>query len=82
MRVTLLFFAATRDATGRSEASVDLPVSVNTVGALLDWLGREFPTLAPYLDSLRIARNEQFAATDATIADGDVLAVIPPVAGG
>lgn len=82
MRVTLLFFAAARDATGHTEIVVDLPAAIRTVGALFDWLSGEYPTLVPYLDCLRIARNEQFVDIDAEIAAGDVLAVIPPVAGG
>jgi molybdopterin converting factor small subunit len=31
---------------------------------------------------VRIARNETFALADETLAEGDVLALIPPVAGG
>jgi molybdopterin converting factor small subunit len=32
--------------------------------------------------SVRIARNELFARDDEALQDGDVLALIPPVAGG
>jgi molybdopterin converting factor subunit 1 len=82
MLVKLLFFAAARDATARSEAAVELPHSVTTVGALLEWLGVEYPALGPYLQSLRIARNEEFADAQTAISAGDTLAIIPPVAGG
>jgi molybdopterin converting factor subunit 1 len=82
MQVTVLFFAAARDATGRSKYSADLPSHVTTVGTFLEWLRVEFPTLEPYLESLRIARNEEFAPNEACLGSGDVLAVIPPVAGG
>lgn len=82
MIVKLLFFAAARDVIARSEAAVDLPASVTTVGGLLEWLGREYPALGPYLESLRVARNEEFANVETIITAGDTLAIIPPVAGG
>jgi molybdopterin converting factor small subunit len=31
---------------------------------------------------VRIARNEAFASPDEALCDGDVIALIPPVAGG
>jgi molybdopterin converting factor small subunit len=31
---------------------------------------------------IRFARNEEFARNDDALADGDVVALIPPVAGG
>jgi molybdopterin converting factor subunit 1 len=82
MQVKLLFFAAARDAARQSEALVQLPAEVRNVQALTFWLGQEYPALSPYLDSLRIAQNEQFVEASSAIREGDVLAVIPPVAGG
>jgi sulfur-carrier protein len=82
MRVTLLFFAAARDAAGRSQDIVELPTEVANVAQLTAWLGRQYPPLEPYLACLRIAQNEQFVDTAATLEPGDTLAVIPPVAGG
>ncbi len=78
----MLFFAATRDTTGCSERQGDLPPEVTNVAAFLSWLRGEFPTLESYLDCLRIARNEEFVSKADGITAGDVLAVIPPVAGG
>lgn len=82
MQVTLLFFAAARDATGRSKDVVELPAEVTNVAELVAWLGGQYPPLQSYLDCLRIAQNEQFADAAAPIRSGDTLAVIPPVAGG
>jgi molybdopterin synthase sulfur carrier subunit len=82
MQVSLLFFAAARDATGQSKVDLDLPPTVANVAALTVWLGEQYPALVPYLDSLRIACNEEFVDSAAGISAGDVLAVIPPVAGG
>ena len=82
MQVTLLFFAGARDATGHATLAAELPDTVTNVGELLVLLGREFPALLPHLVSVRIARNEEFVNATAPISAGDVLAVIPPVAGG
>ncbi|HEY5957146.1 MAG TPA: molybdopterin converting factor subunit 1 [Polyangiaceae bacterium] len=82
MQVKLLFFAAARDAARQSEVLVQLPAEVGDVQALTLWLGDEYPELSPYLASIRIAQNEQFVEASSVIREGDVLAVIPPVAGG
>jgi len=82
MQVTILYFAAARDAAGCAEEQVDLPEEVKQVSELVIWLGRRFPLLVPHLGCLRIARNEQFVADDDVISRDDVLAVLPPVSGG
>jgi molybdopterin converting factor small subunit len=40
------------------------------------------PPLAGRLGPVRFARNEEFVEADALLAAGDVVAVLPPVAGG
>ena len=82
MKVTLLFFAAARDAVGCSSLPVELPPDVTRVAELLTWLGQRYASLEPYLSCLRIAQNERFVEDAQVIQEGDTLAVIPPVAGG
>lgn len=82
MKVTLLFFAAARDAVGCSSLPVELPQGVTRVAELLTWLAQRYPSLEPYLSCLRIAQNESFVDGTRVIQEGDTLAVIPPVAGG
>jgi molybdopterin converting factor subunit 1 len=82
MNVSLLFFAAARDAVGRSREDVELPPTVRDVEGFSLWLGEAYPSLRPYLGCVRIARNEVFAEPTTTLAPGDELAIIPPVAGG
>jgi len=53
-----------------------------TVGQVFDALAAEFPRLAQVRRSLRFAVNERFAGSDAPLAGGDELAIIPPVSGG
>jgi molybdopterin converting factor subunit 1 len=80
--ITLLYFAAVRELAGRSEERLELPPSVTTLGELAAYLETRIPALAGRLASVRLAQNEEMADRSAPLADGDVIALIPPVAGG
>lgn len=80
--VTVLYFAATRDVVGRSEDRMTLPDAVTTVADFRAHLERAVPALEGRLGSVRIARNEEFASDGDPVCGGDVLALVPPVAGG
>ena len=80
--VRILYFAGLRDAVGTSEELLALPPGVTTVAALADHLAARHQAFAQHRGHVRLARNEAFASGDEPIADGDVIALIPPVAGG
>jgi molybdopterin converting factor subunit 1 len=82
MRVTLLYFAAVRELAGLDHEEVELPAEIRRVADLPAWLERRHASLTGRLGSLRYARNEVFARADEMLEEGDVVAVIPPVAGG
>jgi sulfur-carrier protein len=82
VKVRVLYFAAVRELVGRDEETLELPADVTTVGALAAHLQHTHEPLAGRLASVRFARNEEFARADDALADGDDVAVIPPVAGG
>jgi molybdopterin converting factor subunit 1 len=82
MHVTVLYFAAVRELIGRSEEGLELPADVRTVGQFVAFLERARPAVAGRMGSVRVARNEAFARSEDMIAAEDVLALIPPVAGG
>lgn len=82
MNVTVLYFAAVRDLVGRDEERVALPDGVASIAAVGDHLSQLHPALEGRLSYVRFARNEEFAQLADPIADGDVIALIPPVAGG
>ncbi len=79
MSIQVLYFAAVRDLVGKDEESVDF---VGTIAELAKALEQRHPVLAGRLASVRFARNEEFATNDEICVDGDIVAVIPPVAGG
>jgi molybdopterin synthase sulfur carrier subunit len=80
--VKVLYFAVVRELVGIDEEALALPSAVTTVGAFAEWLEANREGLRGRMASIRIARNEAFAAASDPVAEGDVLALIPPVAGG
>ena len=82
MTLTVLYFAAVRDLVGKDEERVTVSSDVTTIAELARFLAKHHPSLEGRLRSVRFARNEVFASNDERLCDGDVIALIPPVAGG
>ena len=82
MRVKLLLFAGCREAVGSKELEIELPETASTVKEALEVILARFPKLRGIAKSVAVARNGEYVAGDAPIADGDELAIIPPVSGG
>lgn len=80
MKITILYFAELRDALGKSEEEVETRAA--SIGALAAELAARHDAIRVRLGSIRFARNEAFATHDDAIAGGDVVALLPPVAGG
>ncbi|MBX3272781.1 MAG: molybdopterin converting factor subunit 1 [Sandaracinaceae bacterium] len=78
--VTVLYFAAVAELAGLREERFE--TDARDVEALARALEARHPRLAGRLGAVRFAVNETFARADDPLADGDVVAVIPPVAGG
>jgi molybdopterin synthase catalytic subunit len=81
MRVRIRLFALQRVQTGEREIALEVPDGASIAEAW-DALVVARPVLAGATGSLRFARNGVYADTSDRLADGDELAVIPPVAGG
>ncbi len=81
MRVRVLYFAVLRERLRRDEEEVELADGA-TVASLLDALAARNPPVAGLRRHLQVARNRETARADAPLADGDEVALIPPVAGG
>jgi molybdopterin synthase catalytic subunit/molybdopterin converting factor small subunit len=81
MRVTVRLFAMQRAQTGLRAHDLDLPDGAD-VAAAWSALVADLPVVAVAEGSVRFARNGRYVAVDEALADGDELAIIPPVAGG
>ena len=82
MRVQVLYFAALRDLTGCSEEPLELPASIASVAELLAHLAEQHQNLRGRIEGVRVAVNENFVQADTELSANDVVALIPPVAGG
>ena len=81
MRIRVRLFAIHRQIVGRRELALELPDGAPIEAAWDDIAGR-WPSLAPGRPSLRFARNGEYVDPATPLADGDELAIIPPVSGG
>ena len=81
MRVTVKLFAILRELGGTSQTSIELP-SGSTVATAVESLEQQLPSLRPHLKRAAFAVNQDYAARDVLLREGDELALIPPVSGG
>ncbi len=81
MRIRVLFFGLLRDLIGCSEQELELPENAR-LETVFDHYASQFPRVREMSDSIVMARNEEFVARDGSLADGDEVALMPPVSGG
>lgn len=79
MRVTVLLFAALREALGQSRLDVELGGKA-TIHELLETLRTEHPGLRAA--RFTVALNRTYCDERHPLVDGDQVALIPPVSGG
>jgi molybdopterin synthase catalytic subunit len=81
MRVTVLFFGMLKDLVGRSQEDLELPEGAR-LETVFEHYASQFPKLREMAGSVVIARNQEFADPEIAVADGDEVALMPPVSGG
>ncbi|OQA46098.1 MAG: Molybdopterin synthase catalytic subunit [Chloroflexi bacterium ADurb.Bin325] len=81
MRVRVRAFAALREALGFTERLLTLPEGATAADAI-ERLSAEHPTAGLVDRRFAVAVNRAYAGRQAALADGDELALIPPVSGG
>ncbi len=79
--VRVLLFASYADLTGRDEVTATLPGSAR-VTDLLAWVRAVLPEGGKLPDRPLVALNRTHVRLDAVLADGDEVALLPPMAGG
>ena len=85
MSITILYFAALREALGTARETVELPEGVGNAGQLRSWLRERGGAWAESLDenrSIRIAVDQAMARADTPLRAGVEVAFFPPVTGG
>ena len=81
MRVQVLFFGQLKDLTGRSAETLPLGDRA-TLRDLLQHYSEKYPSILKLSPSLALSINQEYAAQDAPLHDGDEVALLPPVSGG
>jgi molybdopterin synthase catalytic subunit len=81
VRVRVRLFAMQREIAGAREVELDLPAEASIEDAWSALVAR-FPRLAPGRAAVRFARNGAYTDAATALADGDEVAMIPPVSGG
>jgi molybdopterin synthase catalytic subunit len=79
--IRIRLFAMQRESAGAREVVVELADGATVEDAWTALVARH-PGLAPGRPSVRFARNGDYAESTTTLADGDEVAMIPPVSGG
>ena len=80
MNVQVRLFASYREAAGAGHIGLELASGATVRDAMAE-IARRHPTLAE-IRQLVIAKNREYVGLDESLADGDELALIPPVSGG
>ena len=77
----LLYFGVLKELFGGERDSMELPDGAD-VASLLDLLRIRRGTNPTVFSSLAVAVNREYAQTHTVLADGDEVALLPPVSGG
>jgi molybdopterin synthase catalytic subunit len=81
VQIRVLFFGLLKDICGVAEDRIELPAG-STAGAVFDHYATAFPKLRQMASSIVLARNHDFATAKEPLAEGDEVALLPPVSGG
>ena len=81
MPIKIMLFATLKDKIGQSKLYFDLPLP-STVARVKTALVGRYPAAARNIETAIAAVNEEFAAPETPVSDGDTLALFPPVSGG
>ena len=81
MQITVRYFASIREVIGQRSEVRDVS-EATTAGELIEQIVREHPAIDGLRRASRIMLNQEYAELDRLLADGDELALIPPVSGG
>lgn len=84
MKIHILYFARLRETLGTAKETIEMSAPA-TIIILLDTLRERGGVWAEALAAgrnFRLARNQELCPSDTTLADGDEIAIFPPVTGG
>ncbi len=81
IHIRVLYFGQARDAAGKGEEEYSLP-DRSSVDVLVQRSSSAHPKIEKMREIMQVAVNEELAKPGQLLRDGDVVALLPPVAGG
>jgi len=81
VEIRVLFFGLLKDVCGKADDRLQAPAGA-TAGFVFDHYAAQYPKLAEMAGSIVIARNREFTDRGQALAEGDEIALLPPVSGG
>ena len=81
MRCEVLLFAQLAESIGQDRLTIELAEGALVRDALAQLAGAH-QDVSEIQSTLAVAVNERYASPETVLADGDTLALIPPVSGG
>ena len=81
MQIRVLFFGQLKDVCGRAEDGLEVPDGAS-MRFVFDHYAALYPRLSAMAKSVVMARNQEFAQVGELLAEGDEVALLPPVSGG
>jgi molybdopterin synthase catalytic subunit len=81
VEIRVLFFGLLRDVCGKADDRLEVDQGASA-GSVFDHYAARYPKLAEMAGSIVIARNREFTDRAQAVAEGDEIALLPPVSGG
>jgi molybdopterin synthase catalytic subunit len=82
MKVRVHYYAAAKELAGCDSSTFEFDEPSIPQARLRDAVAQRFPSLAKFLERMRLAVNGDFVEAHETLRDGDRIDILPPVAGG
>jgi len=77
----LLYFGQAREEAGSASEELWFPPG-SSIASVMKEVASRHPSIRKLLSSAQVAVNEEVVSADSRLREGDVVAILPPVAGG
>jgi molybdopterin converting factor subunit 1 len=81
VRISILYFASVKDATGIRMESIDLS-NDTSIREMLSKISIIYPKLKHILNNIQISVNYRIVDLNTVLKEGDEVALLPPISGG
>ena len=81
VRISILYFATVKDATGIRMESINLSKDTS-IREMLSKISIIYPKLKHILNNIQISVNYRIVDLNTVLKEGDEVALLPPISGG